>query len=179
MMVRNLVAKLGVVSVLSVVASPASAVLIEYELDHFGGNTYQYDYTITNDDLLAGVELFSVYFDQGTAENVSVSASPADWDSVALPDDGFLGATFDTLALTAGAVIDLGETLSGFSVQFDWLGSTAPGGQFFDVFDPVTFTVVSSGATSDGASTSVPEPSGLALLFLGGSALFLTRRKMR
>jgi MYXO-CTERM domain-containing protein len=57
--------------------------------------------------------------------------------------------------------IPVGGAVSGFAVQFDWLGSGAPGAQPFDIVDPQTLQPLFSG-------TTVPEPAGLLLLALAG-----------
>ena len=119
------------------------------------------------------------YFDLGIYENLSISASPADWDGIAidpdplfLPDDGFA----DWLAL--GAVIGLGETLGGFSVQFDFLGADppGPGAQFWEIVDPVTFDPLASGFT---ALVAVPEPSSITLLAFGLFLIAIYSRRRR
>ena len=99
----------------------------------------------------------------GLYDNLSVTTPLADWDEIAInpdasiPDDGF----YDAIALVAG--IAPGDTLSGFSVQFDWLGAGTPGNQFFDVVDSGTFDVLESGETVL-ASAPVPEPATLWLM---------------
>lgn len=159
----------------------ANAVIIESELSSLGGSSYQYDFKVINDDLAAGIEQFSVYFDFALYENLSVVASPADWDSIViqpdagLPDDGF----FDSLFLAAP--LTMGDMLDGFSVAFDWLGAAmgpAAGGNDFEVFD-FNFNVVASGQTTAVVTpppppppNPIPEPGmlslfGLALLFAG------------
>jgi hypothetical protein len=155
----------------------ANAVIIESELTNLGGSSYQYEFNVINDNLATGIEEFSIYFDYTQYENLSVVASPADWDSIviqpslSLPDDGF----FDSLFLSAP--LALGASLDGFSVAFDWLGSVAgPAayGNEFDIFD-FNFNIVASGATTApvvNPPNPVSEPSllslmGLVLLFVG------------
>jgi len=168
--VHSIIRRLLLLSLLSLSYS-ANAVYIEYELNLVNGNTYQYDYTIFNDDIAAGIEEFAIYFDYNTTENLAVMASPVVWDSLViqpdtgLPDDGF----FDSLALASP--IALGGSLGGFSVQFDWLGaSRGPGAQAFEVYD-ANFDIVASGSTT----SSVPEPATLAMILIG---LLLIKRKV-
>ncbi len=87
----------------------------------------------------------------------------AAWNElVAQPDPLLHDAGFyDALRKTAG--IPLGGAVSGFAVQFDWLGSGSPGGQPFDIIDPVTFQPVYSG-------TTLPEPGTAAVLGLLAAA---------
>lgn len=148
-----------------VVSQTANATLITYDLDHIAGNTYQYNYTVHNDTLAATIEEFSIYFSHSETENLAL-ALPASWfpliiqpDPLPAPfDDGFV----DWLA-PVGSGITAGSSLSGFSVQFDWIGgSSGPGSQSFDVFDPFSFDLLDSGRT-----TSIPEPATMPLILLG------------
>ncbi|PKG99732.1 PEP-CTERM sorting domain-containing protein [Paraglaciecola sp. MB-3u-78] len=168
---HSIIRRLLLLTLLSVSYS-AKAVYIEYELNLVNGNTYQYDYTIFNDDIAAGIEEFAIFFDYNTTENLAVVASPAVWDSLViqpdtgLPDDGL----FDSLALASP--ISLGGSLGGFSVQFDWLGSNSgPVAQAFEVYNPSTFAVLASGSTL----SSVPEPASLAMILIG---LLLIKRQV-
>jgi hypothetical protein len=161
------------------VSYSAHAVYIEYELNLIGGNTYQYDYTVFNDDIIDGIEYFAIFFDHNTMENLAlVLPFPTDWDNdvfppdTSLPDDGL----FDSLALVSP--IALGGSLGGFSVQFDLLGgSSGPGSQPFEVRDVdsignINFVnVLATGNTL----SSVPEPAALTIIFIG---LLLIRRKL-
>ena len=153
-------------------ALPVQATNISYTLTDLGGNRFEYEYRVENDSLAFAIEEFTIFFDLGLYENLAVSSSPADWDSIViepdplLPDDGF----FDALALSSGILP--GDTQDGFSVSFDWLGVGAPtDGQYFEVIDPTSFAVLDQGTTILATSPSpVPEPSTL-LLFTGGLLL--------
>lgn len=152
----------------------AHAVLIEYSVTGLGGSSYQYDYSVINDDLPV-VEEFTIFFDVGLYESLSSPAAPATWDPLViqpdpgLPDDGF----YDALAL--GAPIGLGETLGGFSVVFDWLGAGTPGEQSFDIVDPFTFATLASGVTTPASSSSVPTPGAFVLMLVALGLLRATR----
>ena len=67
-----------------------------------------------------------------------------------------------------GLGIAEGETLDGFAVSFDWLGTGTPGTQFYEIIDLVTSDVIDSGFT-------VPEPATLCLFGLG--AVLLRKKK--
>ena len=73
----------------ALLSTTAAATTISYSLTSLGGSSFQYDYTLSNDTLGFEVDQFSIYFDLGLYENLVVTASPADWDSIVLqPDAG-------------------------------------------------------------------------------------------
>lgn len=151
---------------------------IFYEVNNLSGNTWESTYTVTNELPTTIIEEFTIYFELRQYENLLITASPVDWGGLeaqpdpGLPDDGFA----DWLAFTIGASIDPGETLGGFSVQYDFLGTGSPGSQFFEIVDPFTFDVLSEGFTQPLSLVTVPEPTTLALFGLGLVGLF--RRKL-
>ena len=158
--------------------SQVHASTIPYTVSSLGGNTWEYTYSVQNDTLSFPIEEFTVFFALGLFENLAVTDSPANWDSIViepdadLPDDGF----FDSLALVAG--IPIGGGLGGFAVSFNYLGGGTPGSQSFDIVDPVTFVVLDSG------TTVVPIPAtlwmfGAALGLLGGLRRFSSRSDRR
>ena len=126
------------------------------------GSTWVYDYTVNNDSLGLAIEEFTVFFDPVLYQTLSVAGSPVDWDSIVvqpdlqLPDDGF----FDLLALAGG--IGVGSSLSGFSVQFEYMGLGTPGTQPFDIVNPANFQTLESGTTQ-----VVPVPAAVWLLISG------------
>lgn len=157
----------------------ANAVIVQSELVSLGGNTYQYNYTITNDDIVSGFDELSVYFDAASYENLTVVASHADWDSAALPATIFLPyvnhpGVFDTIALAQP--LGLGETISGFSVSFDWIGAGLPGVQNFDAIDLATYEVLQSGTTTVSA---VPVPAALPMLTTALAGLVALRQRKK
>jgi hypothetical protein len=155
-------------------AGPASAATIDYQVNNLGGSSWEYSYTITNDTLSAALEEFTIFFAVGLYENLAVTASATDWDSLVvqpdtgLPDDGY----FDALAEAAG--IPVSGSLGGFKVSFDFLGAGTPGAQPFDIVDPATTGVLESGTT-----TVVPAPAAGWLLGTGVLALVAGRRRLR
>lgn len=141
----------------------SQAAIVNYSLSSIGGSAYIVDFSVENNSLGLPIEELTIFFKVGEYENISILDSPIDWDPLAIqpdtgiPDDGFA----DWLALGNGIGVD--GSLSGFSVQFDYLlsdGST-PGNWNFDIVDPITFVVLESGAASQ---TVIPLP-GTALLF--------------
>lgn len=157
----------------TLVSHSAQAVTVQAELQFLGGSSYQYNYSITNDDVAAGFDEISLYFDKTLYQNLSVNGSPADWDSLVLQPDAFLDGVFDSLALVQP--LGLGESVSGFAVGFDWLGgSSLPGSQAFDVLDSGSLTVLQSGTSSVSA---VPVPAALPMFVSALGVLALRRRK--
>lgn len=142
------------------------ATTIHYESSQLGGNRWQYDYSITNDMLASNIQEFTIFFDYGLYDDLTVASALMDWRPMVtspalilgVPDNG----TYDALASTAG--IAPGATMKGFSVSFDWLGTGTPGSQYFEIVNPVSFNTLDSGQT-------IPEPSTLLLLSLGFSGL--------
>ena len=150
----------------------ASTIPIEFYLTHIGtGNTYRYDYTVTNDGSLGAnvpIKLFDIFFDPALyAENslAIVTSGPlaAQWSEMILGSVGTSQPAFDVYALGAG--IPVGATATGFAVQFSWLGQGLPGPQPFSISDPNTFEPI-------GGGTTTPEPYafwGVGLLLLWGA----------
>lgn len=147
--------------------TPAHGALIDYTVTAVGPQSWQYNYTVTNDDEALIIDEFTIYFDRTLFSNLAIVQAPDGWDPLViqpdleLPSDGF----FDALALAFG--IAPGVSLSGFSVAFTFLGTGTPGSQPFDIVDPQTLAVVLSGFTSL-AAQAVPEPSTMSLLMLAG-----------
>lgn len=120
-----------------------------------GENLYRYDYTLDGFPFSAGFG-FSVQFTP-TLFALLQSPPPAtgsEWDiislqpDVGLPDDGL----YDARTLVSSP-----SQLSGFSVEFVWLGSSDPGAQPFTVYN-ASFAPIESGQT-----VPVQEPSTLTL----------------
>lgn len=145
---------------------------IRYETNEVGSGRWEYIYKVANVSLPVLIEEFTIWFDYGKYENLSVETPdpPAgSWDEIVLQpepvleDDGY----YDALALSSG--IGIGESVSGFAVSFDWLGTGQPGSQYYEIVHPVTFVTIDYGYT-------VPEPTTLFLLGFGG--LVLRRKKI-
>ena len=137
---------------------------IQYEAIDLGSGRWQYSYDVTNISLTGAIEEFTIWFDFGSFDNLSIETPdpPAgDWDEIiiqpepVLSDDGY----YDALVLGVG--IGIGENVSGFTVSFDWMGAGQPGPQFYEIIDPDTFETLDSGYT-------IPEPTTLLILTLGG-----------
>ena len=162
-------------------ASHARATIITYDLTNVSGSTWTYTYTITNNNSGgAPVSAFDVVFASNLFANLELVALPLGWiggtanpEPPPIDDEGFLiGWTLPFL----GFGVDLGETLSGFSVRFDFLGAGLPGAQLFEILNPFSLRVIEIGQTA--RRTAVSEPGVLALLLaaLAAYAVFATRR---
>jgi hypothetical protein len=150
------------------------AIPITFTVNSLGGNSYRYTYNIGNDGSLPGgvsVELFDILFptnlyDESSLKIVSSPALSTDWSQIILASAPGVPAAFDVSAITGG--IPVGDSVSGFAVQFAWLGGTdGPASQVYQVFNPNTFKVLQSGTTTPEQPSGVPEPSALMLLSVG------------
>lgn len=143
----------------------SQATTILFDVQNLSGNRWEYSYTVENDMLSVDLEEFTVFFDFNLYENLALAGIPAGWDPLLiqpdplLPDDGF----FDALA-DPGFGIAPGNSLGGFSVSFDFLGTGRPGAQPFEIRDADTFALLDSGTT---ATLAVPEPATLLLMGIG------------
>ena len=121
--------------------------------------------------------LFDILFDasqyQGLTIVSSPNISPAQWSQTILSGLPGLPAAYDSFALQGG--IPAGTSVSGFAVQFTWLGSGLPGAQPFQISNSTTFTVLQSGSTFTVTST-VPTASTWSLILIG-AGLALTAAK--
>lgn len=158
-------------------ALSANASVIEYSLTNIGGNSWRYDYGITNNTNTTIAE-FTIFFDLHRYSNLQVVHSAQEWDSIVvqpdpnLPSDGF----FDTLALSAGLFPDSTLRIGAFSVLFDFSGPGAPGSQPFEAYN-AAFAMVGSGFTT--LPSSVPEPSTGYLIVAAGLVIRYTLRLRR
>jgi hypothetical protein len=153
----------------------ATTILYDLSISNIGGNRWEYTYSVTNDSMSSAIEEFTIYFNLGLYDNLTVGNPPADWDAIVtqpdlnLSDDGF----YDALALATGIVP--GATVSGFSVSFDWLVAGIPGIQYFEVVNPLNIEEV----LDSGNTAPVPEPGTLLLLGSGLIGLIGIGRKLR
>ena len=177
----RLSARLAAGLAILLLAVQASATVISYETTNVTGNTWRYDYSITNDTLADPLSELTLYFQLGSFENLQSLGAPAGWNGLIaqpdplLPDNGFI----DFAALGAG--VGSLQTLNGFSIQFDWLASGTPGSQAFDIIEPATFEVIDSGFTTPAAppTHSVPEPPTFALIVAALPMMLLARYRRR
>lgn len=162
---------------LSLTPLSASMVDVSYTLKSLGNQRWQYTYTITNSSLLPPIKFLTIYFPYGAIELASQTPAPlllgfdenfvdSNWspNGKALPFEGYYDICTDF------SQIGPYMKASGFSVRFKWQGDGDPGSQFFEVFDPQTFEVLTNGWT-------VPEPSMMMMLGCGVSFWSACRRR--
>jgi hypothetical protein len=150
---------------------------ISYETEYLGAGRWQYTYEVINlnlvvDSVPSAIEEFTIWFDTNLYDHLIVTTQAplsANWDEMVWQPDPLLSdpGAYDALALTSNSGIQIGQSVYGFSVSFDWLGQGTPGSQYYEIINPDTFETIDSGYT-------VPEPGSVVLLGLGAVAL---RRK--
>jgi hypothetical protein len=169
------------------------AATVSYTLDDLGYGSWQYNYTITNDDMATPIANIDIFFDYNLYDNLAVTAF-GDWtdfgdDTGMWGDDWFLmwsspNSIFNMDGILAligfGSGIDIGDYLTGFSVSFDWLGGvgTMPAGNQMVVFWDANFSYLGDGYTSPDVP-AVPEPQTFLLLGTGllGFAAYCRRKQ--
>lgn len=160
----------GLLVIESVFGTPNTE--ISYTTANLGSNRWQYTYEVTNIALSTPIEEFTIWFDLGSYDNLTIeTADPpaSNWDQIVWQLELGLGnGGYDALALSAG--IGAGESVGGFSVSFDWLGTGVPDSQFYEIVNPTDFTGIDSGYT-------VPEPATCLLLFLGTTYIAARRHR--
>jgi hypothetical protein len=150
----------------------AATISIQYTVTPLGGNLYRYVYTISNNGSLGSgvnVQFFDIYFDaslyqSGSLHIVSPPSIQAQWSELVFSPISGVPAAYDVLSLSGG--IPTGSSVSGFAVEFRWLGAGVPGAQPFEVFDPVTFLSLQKGTTTPPASVPAASPESLSVLAL-------------
>jgi len=174
---RRTIASGTLLAAVALYGSRAEAVVIRYDVVPLGGQTYQYVYTVENSAApgAAPVRLFDVSFDPDLYEVVSlVSTTPAplsnDWSQNFLSAVPGVATTYDVSATGGG--VGVGQSASGFSVRFLWLGEGLPGDQPFEIYDASTFARIGQGVT-------VPAPPTPWIVVTGATALLARRRALR
>lgn len=153
----------------------AQAAIITSQFSDLGSNQWTVDLSLTNDSDAAGINEFTVYFSESLFANLSIMASPSNWDSLIAQPDSFLASPgfFDAYNPVALA---LGSAQSGFKIGFTFLGQGAPAALPFDIIG-ADFQPTSSG-TSTVVSSQVAEPSAVWLM-LAGLVVVAARRLER
>lgn len=131
---------------------------------------------------MSTIEWFAILFDPVMYDESSlaiVTANPpaSDWDELILGSGLLIDAAYDVYALAGG--IGIGDSVSGFAVEFSWLAAGAPGAQTFEIYDPDSFDLIHTGTTTRPAFSEVPEPGTLALLLISAIAAATMIRRRR
>jgi len=64
------------------ISASSQAIIIGYDLQNPGSSTREYAFTVIDDSLLVDIEEFTVFFDFGRTENLSVTGSAGGWESL-------------------------------------------------------------------------------------------------
>jgi len=164
------------VGLLSCGAAHAESVTIEYDVLALASpGNFEVRYTLTNVSLISPVSWFSIDFDPSLYVESSLlvtSTGLGNWSQTILGSIPILGipAQYDAFK-TVGAPLGIGTSEGGFSVQFTWLGTSAPAAQAFTVYDAGTLNVLYSGFTAP-----ISEPSTTLLVLLGLSGVLVACR---
>ena len=163
----------------------AEAATVEYESTFLGGSQWQYNYTVTNDISAPAIGAINILFGNEYID-LQIFGSPADSMGEILQPTWTdpLSATwagYDWGIENFTVLIAPGESLGGFSVQFNWFGTTDPLGQEFEIFD-VNWGYLGDGFATLGGGTQtpdIPEPGTLMLFGMGlaGLAAYYRTRK--
>jgi hypothetical protein len=182
---------LGAAIILFSFQSAADSLPFVYSVSSLGGGEFQYNYSIYNNGTLGTgvpVQLFDVAFDPALYSGLSIvtpSSLASQWTEQIFPAGGGLPADFDVSTPqnggipVGGTVGTVSPTVTGFAVDFTWLGQGQPGSQPFQVSDPNDFALLQSGNTistvslgtlqGGTASNPVPLPSGPLVSEVGGT----------
>jgi len=170
-------------------AQTAHADFVSYVLTSLGGTDYRYEYTVTNDGSLGAsvaitgftIMFDPVLYDENSLSIVTTEPLASDWDEIILSSGLLVDAAYDAYALAGG--VATGSTISGFAVEFTWLGNGTPGAQSYEIYDQDTFDLIAFGTTNlsssidDPTSPQVPEPNIFILLLTAAFAAIVIGRR--
>ncbi len=167
---KKFLAVLSVLVVLNSVQAQFSANIITSAAD-LGGGRWEYSYDISNTGTQA-IEELTIWFDYSGYTNFTITtANAGSWNQIIIAPDALTssGAGYDILNLALP--LTAGESLSDFSVAFDYNGTEPMPSlaQTFEIINPVTFETQYTGQ-------AIPEPATIALLAFGGLAAMRRRR---
>lgn len=163
----------------------ASTLVFNYDVISLGGQQYQYNYSVYNNGSLGAgvpVQIFDIDFDPALYSALSVATPDPlalQWNETFLTPVGSGPADFDVEAANGNNGIAVGTTVSGFAVDFTWLGGVGsqPGSQQFEI-DDENFALLQTGDTVPDTVQIAPEPSAFSLLLVGtGVAMGILRRR--
>ena len=161
----------------------ANALLINTSVTKLDNQQYQADYQIYNNTQTA-VDGLIVYFQFGLFDNLTLLHSPADWDVFVAPAQDIFGLQEDGFAdaIALSTPLQVGETLNGLSLVFDWAGKSdfIITTQRFETYDANSFDIISEGEYQLSATQAVNAPmSALFFIALIGVMGRFTRRQCK
>ena len=144
---------------------------VTYAVANLGGGSFEYTYTLSGYDLLAGDDL-AIYFSLATSANlIDLGTGGADYTTFVFQPDPAIPADGE---FDAVANVDNPSLQTIFGATFLYSGTGTPGAQSFTLYDP-NFNVISTGETV----AATPEPSSVFLLCSGLVATYTLRRRQR
>ncbi len=145
---------------------------VRYEASDLGAGQWQYTYEVKNTGLADGIGEFTIWFDYGKYINLQIKTpnpTSGNWNQIIWQPDPVIKDAGGYDALADSLRIQLGQSVSGFAVSFNWMGQGTPGSQQYEIINPVNFQTIESGWTT-------PEPATLILFSLGGLILLRKNR---
>ena len=125
---------------------------IVYTITILGSNQWQYTYEVTNLTLSIPINESSMWFDYGLYHNLAIATfgSPAgNWNEIVRQPEAIRGnGGYDALVASLG--IGPAETVSGFCIRFNGIGTGDPCSRFCDIVNPSDFTTIDSRHHSPG-----------------------------
>ena len=164
-----------------VVAQTVGAAVITYD-SYFNATAdkWQYDYTIYNDST-DGIAAFEIMFNHELSSNLDI-IMPGGWDGAILApsfnDDVLIEPLSAIWGLDSG-LLQYDQSVSGFSVLFDWSGADDPGSQLFTLYDTDWEAIGNVWGDATDGPPAVPEPQTFILLGTGLLGLAAYSRRNR
>ena len=157
-------------------ASMSNAIpMVEFALEDLGGDMFRYNYTIHNDHSIDTVVEINTFFDPVLYDTTSLGNETAPGRWLPFVDDLSDPAIYQAVdfSMDPSSGVPPMTSLSGFSVDFLWLGSGLPGAQPFELLTTNFLDPLIQGMTT---TTAVPLPPAIFLL---GSALGMGAIRVR
>jgi hypothetical protein len=146
---------------------------ISYSTKQISQTRWIYEYDVRNLSIEEGVAAFTIWFKEGDYANLAmVTQEPllSGWDQIVWQPNLALASNGAFDVLTKTQPIRMGESISGFSVEFDWLKQKMPSSQYYEIINPSTYETIDQGFT-------VPEPCSAILMITGVITFLRGRRK--
>jgi hypothetical protein len=164
------------------VSAFADGLSVSYELTEVSSNTYIYIYSVTNNSVVTSSPLIlDIYFDPSLYDQSSLTiltpnpctgdcAPSLSWSQDILYSVGNPPATYQDFAAfdaeSPAGGIPVGDTVTGFEVEFTWLGvaGTLPSDQPFDVYESPNYSQPIQADSTTYNIAAAPEPSTLSYM---------------